>query len=435
MKSKKLLRLLCLLMVLSLIAAACGDDDDDDTSAGGQTTETTAGDGEGGGDPEPTAGFDGTTIKVGVLTPLTERVAVIGKPLTAGNKAWFDHVNEQGGIGGKYKIEMVTQDTRYDPPTAVQLYNGMKNDVVMIAQLLGTPVVNAVLPQLKTDKIVAQPASLDSFWVREQQLLPVGAPYQIQAINAVDYWWNEAGGEGKTVCTMIQDDPYGEAGQEGVDFAAEELGFDVAATAKFKVTDQDFTAQINQLKGANCEMVFGVVTAASLSGIMTSAVQNDFQTQWILQSPSWLGVFAKTPLAPYLQKNVWLVSEGAPWGDTSAPGMAEMVEIHDKFSADVPPGDQYWGFGYVAARAVTEVLERAVEMGDLSREGIIEAMNSIEEFDHGGISGTYGWGAPADRKPPTKNSIYKIDPAGVDGRAPVVANYEASFAKDFEFGE
>lgn len=434
MKSKKLLRLLCLLMVLVLVAAACGDDDDDDTSAGGDTTETTAGDGEA-KELEPGPGFDGTTIKVGVLTPLTERVAVIGKPLTAGNKAWFDHVNEQGGIAGKYKIEMVTQDTRYDPPTAVQLYNGMKNDVVMIAQLLGTPVVNAVLPQLKTDKIVAQPASLDSFWVREQQLLPVGAPYQIQAINAIDYWWNEAGGKGKTVCSMIQDDPYGEAGQEGVDFAAEELGFDVAATARFKVTDQDFTAQINQLKGANCQMVFGVVTAASLSGIMTAAVQNDLQTQWILQSPSWLGVFAKTPLAPYLQKNVWIVSEGAPWGDESAPGMAEMVAIHDKFSADVPPGDQYWGFGYAAARAVTQVLEKAVELGDLSRDGIVEALNAIEEFDHGGISGTYGWGEPADRTPPRKNSIYKIDPAAIDGRAPVVANHEATFAKDFEFGE
>ena len=41
-----------------------------------------------------------------------------------------------------------------------------------------------MLPQLKPDNIVAAPASLDAFWVREQNLLPIGAPYQIQAINA-----------------------------------------------------------------------------------------------------------------------------------------------------------------------------------------------------------------------------------------------------------
>jgi ABC-type branched-subunit amino acid transport system substrate-binding protein len=432
--SKKLLRLLCLLMALSLVAAACGDDDDD-TSAGGGTTETTEAGGGAAKELKPVPGFDGTTIKLGVLTPLTDRVAVIGKPLTAGNKAWFDSINAKGGIAGKYKVELDIQDTKYDPPTTVQLYNQLKNNVVMFAQILGSQPIKAVLPQLKTDKIVAQPATLDAEWIGEQNLLPIGGPYQIQSMNAVYYWVNDGGGKGKTLCAMSQDDEYGEAGMEGVDFAAEKLGIKVAANPKFKVSDQDFTAQINQLKSAKCDAVFLVATAGNLSGIMTAAVQNGLQTQWIGQSPAWLGLFANTGLKDYLQQHFWLISDGPTWDMTDAPGVKELVEIHDTYAKDVQPGDQYFGFGVSAARAVSQVLEKAVEMGDLSREGIIKAMNSLDELDFGGITPAYKWGPPEDRDPPRTATMYKIDATKPNGLSVVKAGIEAPWAKDFEFGK
>ena len=42
---------------------------------------------------------------------------MIGKPLTAGNEVYFDYVNSEGGIAGKYKVELVQEDTQYSPPT------------------------------------------------------------------------------------------------------------------------------------------------------------------------------------------------------------------------------------------------------------------------------------------------------------------------------
>ena len=60
-----------------------------------------------------------------------------------------------------------------------------------------------------------------------------GAKPQIQAINALNWWATEGGGEDSIVCSLIQDDPYGEAGQEGLDFAADQLGIDIAVTARF----------------------------------------------------------------------------------------------------------------------------------------------------------------------------------------------------------
>ena len=203
-------RMLWLAAVLALVLAGCGGAADEGESGGeGDGASLKAG-----------PGFDGKTIKLGVLTPLSGPVAVIGLPLTAGNQVYFDYVNSQGGIAGKYQVELVQEDTQYSPPKTVQQYNKVKSDVVAFTQVLGTAPTLAVLPQLRQDGMIAAPASLDALWVREENLLPVGGPYQIQAINALDYYVNQADGKGKNVCSFIQDDAYGEAGQAGVDFAA-----------------------------------------------------------------------------------------------------------------------------------------------------------------------------------------------------------------------
>jgi ABC-type branched-subunit amino acid transport system substrate-binding protein len=433
MMTTKLSRLVAVLLALTLLAAACGrSDDDGGSTATDDTTEDTAAEGEGGGDPEPTDGFDGTTIKLGVLTPLTERVAIIGMPLTNGTKAWIEHVNAEGGIAGKYPLELVIEDTKYDAPTSVQLYNGMKDDVVMFAQILGTPIVNAVLPQLKNDNISGQPATLDAFWVREQNLLPIGAPYQIQVINAMDYYLNEMDGEGKTICWTGTDDPYGEAGFEGMEFAAEELDFEIAAQPRFATTDTEFTAPINDLKSAGCEMVFGTFTAASITGLLGAASQQGFAPQWIGQSPSWLSVFAGTALKDYLEANFMVVAEGPAWGDDSVEGMSEMIADLEQYTPDQAP-DQYFAFGYAAARGVTQVLEKAVELGDLSREGIVNAMNEIEEIDVAGLLGNYEWGPPEDRDPPRANSFFKINAELPVGLELIAQDYSSDAAEAFEF--
>lgn len=423
------LRPLALLAVLGLAAAACGGGRDDDDASDDDDEE------ENGGAPAEVPGFDGETIRLGVITPTSGRVAVIGEPLTNGNTAYWDYVNtELGGVAGQYQVELDIQDSAYDAPTAVQRYNDMKGDVVMFNQLLGTPIVNALIPQLTADNILAQPASLDSFWVREQNLLPIGAPYQIQAINGVDWYVNERGSEDSTICTLRQDDPYGEAGQEGVEFALEQLDIELASEATFPVGNPDFTAQITQLQGDGCEMVWLTSTPVDTSPALAKAAELGFTPQWMGQSPTWLGLFAETDLAPYLQENFIWVSEGPEYGDTSAEGMSELMRIQTEYAPDQVP-DIYFNFGYLESQAVHQVLEAAVEMGDLSHEGLIEAMNSIETLEFGGVFGEYGWGEPGDRNPPRANSIFEVDPEKPIGLGLIVESHEAPFAADFEFAD
>lgn len=433
MTTSKWFRPLALLFALTLVTAACGGSSDDDD----ETTDTTEApdDGEPAGDPEPVPGFDGTTIKLGVITPTSGTVALIGNPLTAGNQAYFDYVNEElGGIAGKYKVELVIRDSGYDPTKAAQEYAAIKGDVVMLAQLLGTPIVNAVLEQLVEDGIVAQPASLDSFWVNEPNLIPIGGPYQIQAINALNWYVTDGGGEGKVVCSLIQDDPYGEAGQEGLDFAAEELGIDIAMTARFPAppATADFTAPIGQLQGEGCEMVFIVATPTSTGGALGKAVEVGFEPQWIGQSPTWIGALGASPLAPYLQEFFLVASEGPNYGDESVPGMAELIRIKDTYAPDQAP-DVYFNFGYNEAKAVHALLEKAVELGDLSHDGILAALADLGTVSFDGLLGDYTYGET--RTPPTTSTMFRVDPASPTGLTAVegAIDIEAPFAGDYEF--
>ena len=378
-------------------------------------------------------GFDGTTIKVGVISDLSGPVAIIGVPLTAGGQVYYDYINSQGGVAGQYLIETVEVDHQYNPATAVQVYNEVKDDVVVLGQLFGTPITNAVLESLKEDGLVAAPASLDAFWVREQNLLPIGGPYQIQAINGLDWWVNEGGGNVEQVyCSFIQDDPYGEAGQEGIDFAAENLGFTIAEVARYVSGDTDFSAQVQQLQGAGCEVVFLTTVPSVTGGALGAAAAGGYAPQWIGVSPTWINALAESALAPYLQANYVVVAEGSTWGDESVPGMATMIERLEEFAPDQEP-DYYFTFGYLQAHAIVRVLEAAVSNGDLSRDGIIEAMNSLGTLTFDGLSGDYFYGTPDERVPATENTIFAVNPEVPNGVEAVATGYKASFADSFVF--
>jgi ABC-type branched-subunit amino acid transport system substrate-binding protein len=431
-KHSVLFRLLAMLFALTFVAAACGRGDDDDDTAATATTAAEGGEEEP-AEPEPGPGFDGTTIKLGVVTPQTGPVQVIGNPLTNGNRVYWQYVNDElGGVAGKYKVELVVVDSKYDPNTGVQQYNAIKNDVVMFNQLLGTPIVSALLEQLARDNIVAQPASLDAFWVREPNLLPIGGPYQIQFINAASWFLEEGDGEGKAICFAGHDDPYGEAGLAGLQFASEELDFEIATEARFKATDTDFTTPVQQLQDAGCEAVFLTATPTTAGGVMGKAAQSGFAPKWIGQSPTYIGAFTASPLAPYLQANYVLAGEGTEWGDETVEGMQQMIEHQTAYAPDQAP-DIYFTFGYAESWAVHQLLEKAVELGDLSREGIVNAMSELEELEFGDLFGTYPYGAPEDRDPPRRSTIFQFDPAAPGGLRALAKHIESDAAAAYEF--
>lgn len=417
-------RLLVAGLVLALVASACGGRSSKSSKKGKS------------GAPGKTIGFDGTTITLGVLTPQTGVAAIIGNPLTAGNQVYFQQLNDKGGIAGKYKVNLLIKDTKYTTQDTSAQYAATKNQVVMYNQILGTPPVNAILPELKADNIVAQPATLDAPWYSEPNLMPILAPYQVQVANSFDYYVNHMEGKGKKICTITSTDPYGEAGLQGAKFAAEKLGTTLTDSEQFTAgaPNPDFTAQIDSLKNKGCEMVWVTALPPDLGSILGRAAQVNYTPQWIGQSPTWVSALLSTSLKDYLEQHFILASEGVPW-DSSAPGMVELRNAIQKYKPDQKP-DIYFVFGWMEAKAVSQLLEKAVANGDLSRDGIRKAMKDVGTLDFGGIVSPEAYGDPAQRKPQRETTLFKPTAASLDSNggltplAPDAINYTSAIGKD-----
>jgi ABC-type branched-subunit amino acid transport system substrate-binding protein len=302
----------------------------------------------------------------------------------------------------------------------------------MYVQILGTAIVDAIRPQLETDKRLAGPASLDAFWVPEPNLMPIGGPYQIQVINGMDYAIRELDASHKKICALTKDDPYGQAGLAGLMYAASKDNFTITSQATFKEGDTDFTAQINQLQNAGCEITVLVSLPQETAPILTAAAGRNFNTKWLGQSQTLVTAFTSSALAPYLEANFVLMAEGPQWGDTTVPGMKQMLDDIAAYAPDQPP-DIYFAFGYSQAWAAAQILTQAVTDGDLSPAGILDASTKVSQLTFGGLLGDYKYGPAAERNPPRASTMFAVDPSAPGGLKSLQTNFTSQAAQDYQF--
>ena len=419
MRGKKLGRLLGALVAVGL-------------AFGSTSQHAFAGGVHSGKTPPDVPGFDGSTIKLGVITPTSGLASVIGKPLTEGNRVYWDAKNARGGVAGKYKVELLVEDSQYQVESALQAYDKIKDDVVAFQQILGTQITKSILPRLKQEQQVAAPATLDSAWIREKNLVPLGAPYQVEAANGVDYYLKN-GGQGKKICAMAQDDEYGVAGLDGLSQASKTLKFKVAKTVRFATTS-DVSAQVGELADAKCDAVVLVSVPNDTASIVTKMIGRNFSPQLIGLLPSWLSGFENDPNnGSFFVQHFLLVVEGPAWGDTSVPGMKQLIDEQQQYAPDQKP-DHYFGAGYVEASAMDQVLEQAVKNGDLSRAGIQKALKQVGTLEFDGLAGDYKYGRTAkDRNPPRASTIAKVVAGKPIGLEIVANNYTSEAAKELKF--
>ncbi|MFI5272248.1 MAG: ABC transporter substrate-binding protein [Ktedonobacterales bacterium] len=352
------------------------------------------------------------TIALGILTPLSGPVAApIGVPLTKGIETFFKSVNASGGIDG-YKVNLVEKDSQYDPQVQVQDYNQIHNNVLMLAESLGTPTTHAIVDLATRDKMLVTAATLDSYLANEKYMVMVGTPYRLQVENAFDYVVNKLGIQSPKTGIIYQDDSYGQDGLKGYTESVAAYHLNDVGQATYELTDTKYTAQVTQMKTAGAQYVFLTAIPTVAAGIIGTAAQLGYTPHWILQSPAWatglMGVSAG--FSQLLQATTWVMGQGAAWGDTSKPGMAEMMNDVAKYAPGQQP-DGYFEYGYTEAKVTYAILKKAADNGDLTRAGLLAAFDSLTNIDMGGLVPNIHYGATANQRVPSRDSsVYAIDP-------------------------
>jgi ABC-type branched-subunit amino acid transport system substrate-binding protein len=99
-------------------------------------------------------GVTDTEIVIGTMNGLTGRLATYAVPIEAGTAAYFNMVNEAGGIKGR-KVRLVSEDTASSPPQGLAAVRKMVSQDKIFALLNAgaTPQVGAALPYLEQQKV------------------------------------------------------------------------------------------------------------------------------------------------------------------------------------------------------------------------------------------------------------------------------------------
>lgn len=393
--SARRLRVFAALTIVSLFIASCGNG------------------GAGGGAIKAGPGVDlaKKTINLGVLTPLSGPVAApIGIPLTKGIETYFKAVNAAGGVDG-FQVNLIEKDSQYNPQLQVEGYNQIHDQVLMLAESLGTPTTHAIIDLATRDKMLVSAATLDSYLAREKYIVLVGTPYRLQVENAFDYVVNKLGVQNPKTGIIYQDDAYGQDGLTGYKEAVSAYHLNDVGQATYEATDTQFTAPASRMKAAGAEYVFLTAIPTAAAGIIGTAHALGYDPHWILQSPAFAtGLMAVPGLNQLLQHEAWVVSQGALWGDTSQPGMAEMLNNIQKYAPGQQP-DGYFQFGYTEAKITYAILKKAADNKDLTRDGLLTAFESLKQVDLGGLLPPVNYGsAPNDRVPSRDSRVFAIDP-------------------------
>ncbi len=361
-------RIVALAAAALLAAAGCS------SKAPGQESAATAE-----GEVRTGPGVEGDTITLGVLTDLTGVFATIAADLTNGETLYWEQQNAQGGVCGKYQVELDVKDTGYVVQNAVQLYSGMKDGVLAMQQTAGSPSNTALLEQYEADKIVNVPfAFARNLAEWEGNALP-GATYDVEMVNGLSYMLDKGLlKKGDTIGHLYFEGEYGSNALAGSMFMAEKHGLTLVE-AKIKPTDADMTPQIVQFKSAGVDLIV-LTTAGTQTASVASVTQSQGLDVPILgSSPVYSPGLLAGPAGDKLREDLYVAAPLSTFDQHP-----ELLKAYqEKFPGTTPSVNALLGYG--SADVLRQVLDRACENGDLTREGVVEAKGQLDTVETGGV--------------------------------------------------
>lgn len=444
-RTKDLFRLLALLVALVLVLTACRGSAD---SSGGDA-------GEDAGATEPAAaGSEATTSEVavstdsgvsdeacanavnpdngciylGVISDFTGTFAGLGEPIARGVAAFWERINEDGGIGG-YDIDATTlvRDNGYSPETHNEVYQEIKPDIAALAMSLGSPTTAAILDDLEANNIVTVPASWTSNYVFSEIVLENGASYCIESQNAVS-WASENLDGISSVMAIHYPGDYGADAAYGAKYAAEELGLEFTAVETEPGQDNQAGA-IEAIVSQQPDLVIPTTGPTDLATIVGQAAAQGYQGQYVGTSPTWNPGLVDSPAFEALQNQFHQSRPSATYSEGEGAGFDALREAFGE------EGDDGVLTGWIGQYPLKAAIEQAVEGGDVTREAIFEAATSLDGVDFEGMLPEGSGNFAAGEAYPRATIIAEPDAETSTGVSSVTDFVTSDVAEGFDFGD
>lgn len=320
-------------------------------------------------------------IRIGTLLPLSNTPAAAwGVAISRGMQAYFDYVNDNGGIYGR-KIKLFVGDNQYSGPVAAETVRKLveQDDVFALQGSLGTAAESAVYKYLEERGIPDMYVLTgNSKWT-----VPVA---RTRFCGLVDYvtegrilaryvYQNYNGGK---LGILAQNDDYGKEGEQGLKTGLEEQGADVDVTVQYyDETQSDVSAQVQRLKADNATvMAFwgGPVQAAAM--IKTARAILSWDVPMIINGTNALEIVAQLAGYENIEGTVSAMIGHQAW-ELDNPAVAAKKALMAKYAPDVP-FDNMSLVGMAVSEGVVGTLKQAGK--NLTRDSFLDAAESVCKY-------------------------------------------------------
>ncbi|TCO28070.1 ABC-type branched-subunit amino acid transport system substrate-binding protein [Kribbella steppae] len=407
--------LLVAALAVVLMAAGCSTKTDDTTQAAA-------------GEPATGPGVTDQVIKLGVLTDRTGPFAAAGKSAEQGRQLFWDKKNAQGGVCNR-KVEFVVKDHGYNAQNAVTAYAQIKDDVLALDELLGSPMIAGLLPDLETDQMLTMAASWSSNLLTNPYVVITGSTYDIEMINGI-HWLIENKGlaKGDKIGHIFLEGDYGENAAAGSSAAAKEFGLQLIEQ-KIKPTDADLTGQVTALRGAGADFVLLTTTPAQTASAVGVAAASGYGATFLGSNPAFSPALLRSPAKSALEQRLLVTTSIAPFSST-APGPSE---VRNAFLAKYP--DQlktgFVMYGYAQGEIMANILAKACQNNALTRTGLLQAFQSLQDVQTNGLVPALDYSKPG-QIPSRQVYLVRPDAKAAGGLTQVEAMFAAPFATTYQ---
>lgn len=324
-------------------------------------------------------------IVIGGWGPQTGPAALWGS-IGRGTAAYFQMINEEGGIHGR-KIRFIFRDDAYQPSRTVAVVREMveRDRVFAVVAGVGTAPTRAVMDYLIENEVVmVSPATGATHWAwpPKKYVFAQYTPYFDEAAVLVDHVVNDLGLT--QVAVIYQNDDFGQSGLIGAQLALEKHGLSVVEAASVEVPDTDLNSHAVRLRESGAEAIIMWLTPRHATIIVGALGRLGYETQWLASS-----VLADVVHMYDLTEGAWAGVIFAAIGELYNSGHP-LMEKYREASARIAPDERVSEFflsGFRYAEPLVEGLRRAGR--DLTTETLIEALETFDGFQGVGAPLTF----------------------------------------------
>ena len=330
--------------------------------------------------------FAADEIKVGAVQPVTGRFAFAGVHINAGLEDALMMANEEGGINGK-QIKYIMEDGTYNVNVSVAAFKRiMARDNPLIMYGESTGMGKAIAPEIKDRyKVLYSSTSFSSELANaaaNPYVFVPGPTYSDMFGILLKYIAKEK--PGANVAFFYSDTEFG---RDPVPYGRDmckKLGLNLVAEEVAKVGGIDVASQILDLKRRKAEYVIfhgfvlapvpAVIKQARDYGLKVKFMGTHWGTHKMLldkMGPLAEGYLGVMPYAFYYQDDIPMIKKIRAWNQKHHPEVKYRPTSYMQ--------------GFFTGLVFVECLKRADKAGDLTGNGLVKALQSIKDFDVGGL--------------------------------------------------